>query len=217
MIPEPLMPAGPIVKYEFIKMPNSSGLGNYMETGQVIPVTLNGKPGSYTRRRLLNNNPAVSPAGKCQALVQRQPVTIEPEITSHKPAYPKRQQFSISLSAPKREMPNDAEHNAQFYERLMVQSTNRQRVIVVGGGAGGLELITKLSQRPPKRKLDLVLVDRARTHIWQPLLHEVATGSLDATSLGHLTSPTLIAGGPTHGQSSGQGAIHQRLYCSFHL
>lgn len=55
------------------------------------------------------------------------------------------------------------------------------RIVVVGGGAGGLELVTRLGRRLGKRKrADIVLVDRNPTHIWKPLLHEVATGVLDS-------------------------------------
>ena len=39
LVPEPLVPDGGIVKYEFIRMPDSTGFGDYTETGQVIPVT----------------------------------------------------------------------------------------------------------------------------------------------------------------------------------
>lgn len=58
IIPAPLLPAEPVVKYEFIKMPDSSGLGDYVESGQVIPVTFEGKPGNYTHRMFLDNSPA---------------------------------------------------------------------------------------------------------------------------------------------------------------
>ena len=55
------------------------------------------------------------------------------------------------------------------------------RIVVVGGGAGGLELATRLGRKLGKRKqAEIVLVDRNRTHIWKPLLHEVATGVLDS-------------------------------------
>ena len=59
------------------------------------------------------------------------------------------------------------------------------RFIVVGGGAGGLELATRLGDRyaPQKNKsatqVQVTLVDRYPTHIWKPLLHEVAAGSMD--------------------------------------
>ncbi|MCD9544560.1 NAD(P)/FAD-dependent oxidoreductase [Photobacterium carnosum] len=55
------------------------------------------------------------------------------------------------------------------------------RIIVVGGGAGGLELATKLGRTlGRKRRAEVTLVDRRASHLWKPLLHEVATGSLDA-------------------------------------
>lgn len=55
------------------------------------------------------------------------------------------------------------------------------KIVVVGGGAGGLELVTKLGHKLGKSgKAQITLVDRNRTHLWKPLLHEVAAGSLDA-------------------------------------
>tara|TARA_R110000850_G_scaffold228_9_gene1643 strand:- start:132 stop:1454 length:1323 start_codon:yes stop_codon:yes gene_type:complete len=56
------------------------------------------------------------------------------------------------------------------------------RVLVVGGGAGGLELATRLGRSLGKSKKALItLVDANMTHIWKPLLHEVAAGSLDSS------------------------------------
>jgi len=54
------------------------------------------------------------------------------------------------------------------------------RLVVVGGGAGGLELATRLGDKYGKRsRARVTLVDRSRTHLWKPLLHEVAAGSMD--------------------------------------
>jgi NADH dehydrogenase len=56
------------------------------------------------------------------------------------------------------------------------------RIIIVGGGAGGLELATRLGRTLGKRgKAEIILVDTHLTHIWKPLLHEVAAGSLNAS------------------------------------
>ena len=53
-------------------------------------------------------------------------------------------------------------------------------IVIVGGGAGGLELATQLGQKLGRRgKAHITLVDKARTHIWKPLLHEIAAGSMD--------------------------------------
>ncbi|MET4695898.1 NAD(P)/FAD-dependent oxidoreductase [Endozoicomonas lisbonensis] len=55
------------------------------------------------------------------------------------------------------------------------------RIVIVGGGAGGLELATLLGKSLGKRnKASITLVDAQRTHFWKPLLHEVAAGSLNA-------------------------------------
>jgi NADH:ubiquinone reductase (H+-translocating) len=54
------------------------------------------------------------------------------------------------------------------------------RILIVGGGAGGLELATRLGDSLGKRnKASIVLLDRSRIHVWKPHLHEVASGTLD--------------------------------------
>jgi len=61
--------------------------------------------------------------------------------------------------------------------------SNLHHIVVVGGGAGGLELVTSLGNRlGKKRKARVTLVDASLTHVWKPLLHEVASGSLDANA-----------------------------------
>ena len=54
------------------------------------------------------------------------------------------------------------------------------QIVIVGGGAGGLELATRLGDTLGRKgRARVTLVDRARTHLWKPLLHEVAAGSMD--------------------------------------
>jgi len=56
----------------------------------------------------------------------------------------------------------------------------RHQIVVVGGGAGGLELVTRLGDTLGKRRqARIVLVEKSRTHLWKPLLHAVAAGSLN--------------------------------------
>ena len=59
VVPEPLTFDEPVVKYEFIRMPDSTGFGDYSESGQVIPVKFNGQEGSYTHAMFLNDGPPI--------------------------------------------------------------------------------------------------------------------------------------------------------------
>jgi len=56
----------------------------------------------------------------------------------------------------------------------------KTQIVVVGGGAAGLELATRLGAHFGREHFDIILVEKNRTHIWKPLLHEVAAGALDA-------------------------------------
>ena len=58
LVPEPLQVDEPLVKFEFIRMPDSTGFGDYTESGQVIPVSLRGRKGSYSHCMFLNDHPA---------------------------------------------------------------------------------------------------------------------------------------------------------------
>lgn len=70
----------------------------------------------------------------------------------------------------------DAPSHAE--ERLA--SVTLHQIVIVGGGAAGLELATGLGTTLARRKRARVtLVDKARAHLWKPLLHAVAAGSLD--------------------------------------
>lgn len=61
------------------------------------------------------------------------------------------------------------------------QAGSLHHIVIVGGGAGGLVLATKLGEKLGKRKLArITLIDTSLTHVWKPLLHEVAVGTLDS-------------------------------------
>ena len=69
---------------------------------------------------------------------------------------------------------------------MMGEASTSHRIIVVGGGAGGLELVTRLGDKLGRRKLaDVTLNDKSRTHLWKPLLHQVAAGARYACSSDH--------------------------------
>ncbi len=57
------------------------------------------------------------------------------------------------------------------------------RIVIVGGGAGGLELATRLGDTLGARgKCEVMLIDKKRTHVWKPKLHEIAAGSMDISA-----------------------------------
>ncbi|SJM94780.1 NAD(P)/FAD-dependent oxidoreductase [Crenothrix polyspora] len=62
----------------------------------------------------------------------------------------------------------------------MADNVEKHKIVIVGGGAAGLELATSLGKKLGKKGLaDITLLDATATHIWKPLLHEVAAGTLD--------------------------------------
>ena len=59
---------------------------------------------------------------------------------------------------------------------------HQSKVVIIGGGAGGLELATALGHKLGKsNRASITLVDKNLTHIWKPLLHEIAAGTLDSS------------------------------------
>ncbi len=60
VVPEPLELDSPLVKYEFIRMPDSTGFGDYTESGQVIPVSFRGRKGNYTHCMFLDDHPPIA-------------------------------------------------------------------------------------------------------------------------------------------------------------
>ena len=60
VVPEPLQVEAPLVKFEFIRMPDSTGFGDYTESGQVIPVSFRGRKGSYSHCMFLNDHPPIA-------------------------------------------------------------------------------------------------------------------------------------------------------------
>jgi NADH:quinone reductase (non-electrogenic) len=70
--------------------------------------------------------------------------------------------------------------NEHLPSRLEAEALHR--IVVAGGGAAGLELVTWLGNRMGRRgRARITLVECARTHLWKPLLHAVAAGSMDAS------------------------------------
>ncbi|AJG22678.1 NAD(P)/FAD-dependent oxidoreductase [Cupriavidus basilensis] len=57
------------------------------------------------------------------------------------------------------------------------------RIVIVGGGAGGLELATRLGNTLGRRRqAEVTLIEKTRTHVWKPKLHEIAAGSMDMSA-----------------------------------
>jgi acetoacetate decarboxylase len=81
VIPAPLKLAEPVVKFEFINMPDSTGFGHYCESGQVIPVTLDGVPGGYVHSMYLNDHPPIAAGRELWGFPKK---LGEPELRVHK-------------------------------------------------------------------------------------------------------------------------------------
>ena len=60
LVPEPLEVGEPLVNFEFIRMPDSTGFGDYTESGQVIPVTFKGRKGGYSHCMFLDDHPPIA-------------------------------------------------------------------------------------------------------------------------------------------------------------
>lgn len=60
VVPAPLEVTDPIVKFEFIRMPDSTGFGDYTESGQVIPVSFQGEHGGYVHAMYLNDEAPIA-------------------------------------------------------------------------------------------------------------------------------------------------------------
>jgi acetoacetate decarboxylase len=60
LVPEPLEVDEPLVKFEFIRMPDSTGFGDHTESGQVVPVSFQGRKGGYTHCMFLNDHPPIA-------------------------------------------------------------------------------------------------------------------------------------------------------------
>src|SRR5574340_324839 len=64
---------------------------------------------------------------------------------------------------------------------IVAAEQRMHQIVIVGGGAGGLELATRLGDRLGKKKRACItLIDASPSHLWKPLLYEVAAGSLDS-------------------------------------
>ncbi|HAT30546.1 MAG TPA: acetoacetate decarboxylase [Janthinobacterium sp.] len=81
LIPAPLKLLEPIVKFEFINMPDSTGFGHYCESGQVIPVSLDGVEGNYTLAMYLNDHPPIAGGRELWGFPKK---LGEPELRVHK-------------------------------------------------------------------------------------------------------------------------------------
>ena len=94
-----------------------------------------------------------------------QRVGLKPAGNRHTPQYPRTRKRLKAL-------------RVSQSESMMQKNTHK--IVIVGGGAGGLELATRLGKAFGRgTQAHITLVDKNRTHIWKPKLHEIASGSMD--------------------------------------
>jgi acetoacetate decarboxylase len=81
LVPEPLQIDEPLVKFEFIRMPDSTGFGDYTESGQVIPVTFQGRKGGYSHCMFLDDHPPIAGGRELWGFPKKlAKPSLEPEI-----------------------------------------------------------------------------------------------------------------------------------------
>jgi hypothetical protein len=87
VVPEPLQIDEPIVQFEFIRMPDSTGFGDYTESGQVIPVVFNAQRGGYVHAMYLNDDAPIAGGSELWGIRRssrrRLPFEHRPEIVLH--------------------------------------------------------------------------------------------------------------------------------------
>lgn len=94
---------------------------------------------------------------------------------------------------------------ASIPEIKSAERAGMHRILVVGGGAGGLELATRLGDLLGKQeKASITLLDKSRVHVWKPHLHEVASGTLDI----HVDSLEYLAHARLHGYRYRMGEMN---------
>ena len=81
VLPAPLVATEPIVKYEFINMPDSTGFGRYCESGQVIPVRFGDEQGGYVHSMYLNDHPPIAAGRELWGFPKK---LGDPELRVHK-------------------------------------------------------------------------------------------------------------------------------------
>src|SRR3569833_2357417 len=77
------------------------------------------------------------------------------------------------------------------------------RIVIIGGGAGGLELATRLGPRLGRKRAQNTLVDRNPSHLWKPRLHEVAAGLIGSGD----DETNYLAHGCVHGFDFALGSL----------
>jgi NADH dehydrogenase len=96
----------------------------------------------------------------------------------------------------------------------LVKRRRRHEIVIVGGGAAGLELATGLGNTLARhKKARITLVDKSRAHLWKPLLHSVAAGSLDFDeyALDYLAQAHWHHFGYRFGEMIGLDRAHKQL------
>ena len=91
-----------------------------------------------------------------------------------------------------------------------------KQIVIVGGGAGGLELATRLGNSLGRKgQARIILVDKNRTHIWKPKLHEIAAGSMDLSQ--HEVDYMAQAHWHHFEYRIGEMTVHNKSYFSMHI
>src|SRR5260221_568408 len=172
VVQEPLEITDAIVKYEFIRMPDSTGFGDYTETGQVIPVRLNGEDGAYTHAMYLDDDAPIAGGRELWGFPKKRAspkIEVESDVLvgslhygsvlcasgtmgyKHRPV--DHDTVLKSMKAPNfilKIIPHEIRRLHAFQPRVMID-----RTMLVAHGAGGAEHRTVMQRSHQHVALDL--------------------------------------------------------------
>ncbi len=139
VVPEPLEISEPLVKYEFIRMPDSTGFGDYTESGQVIPVRFEGRAGGYVHSMYLNDEAPIAGGRELWGFPKK---LASPKLVNESDALVGTLDYgSVRVATATMGFKHRALDRAQVHEGLLAPNFLLKIIPHVDGGPRILELV----------------------------------------------------------------------------